>query len=102
VYAAIGAGPAPQVTNAESGVALKAGLLKLEFDETAKAALKGSLRWALRLRHNYIGTEHLLLGVTFEGGPASEALTALGLSPQRAEQLITAELAAFQARKAAN
>src|SRR6266700_1993219 len=70
LYAAIGTGPAPQLTNADAGVAAKAGLLKLEFDEAAQGTLKGSLRWALRLGHNYIGTEHLLLGVTFEGGAA--------------------------------
>jgi hypothetical protein len=102
VYAAVGAGPAPQLTNADSVAALKAGLLRLEFDEASQGALKGSLRWALRLGHNYIGTEHLLLGVTFEGGAASIALAAAGLSPQRAEQLIVAEIAAVQARKAAN
>ena len=102
LYAAVGTGPALPLTNADARVGAKADLLKLEFDEGAKGALKGSLRWALRLGHNYIGTEHLLLGVTFEGGPASEALTGLGLPPQRAEQLVTAEIAAFQARKAAN
>jgi Clp amino terminal domain, pathogenicity island component len=102
LYAAVGAGPAQPVTKAESGSALIPELLKLEFDEDTKGALKGSLRWALRLGHNYIGTEHLLLGVTFDGGAASAALAALGLSPQRAEQLVTAEIAAIQARKTAN
>jgi ATP-dependent Clp protease ATP-binding subunit ClpA len=99
VYAALGTGPAPQVTNA-AGRALKSRLLQLEFDDDGKAALKGSLRWALRLGHKYIGTEHLLLGVTFEGGQASEAMARLGLPPQRAEQLVNAEIAAAQARKA--
>ena len=47
--------------------------------------------------HNYIGTEHLLLGVLFTGGPTAEAFAALGLPPQRAEELITAELTAYQA-----
>ena len=102
LYAAVGTGPAPRVTNEQAGGALRAGLLKLELDNGAKATLKGSLRWALRLGHNYIGTEHLLLGVTFEAGPASDALTAIGLSPQRAEELVTAEIADFQARKEAN
>jgi hypothetical protein len=102
LYTAIGVGPAPQVTNAQDVGTLKAALLNQEFDDDAKAALKGSLRWALRLGHNYIGTEHLLLGVAFEGGQTSQALTALGLPPQRAEQLVTAEIAAAQARKAAN
>jgi ATP-dependent Clp protease ATP-binding subunit ClpA len=102
VYAAIGTGPASQITEAESGRTQRAALLQLEFDGDAQAALKDSLKWALRLGHNYIGTEHLLLGVMFEGGPTSQALTALGLPPQRAEQLVTAELEAFQNRKAAN
>ena len=48
--------------------------------------------------HNYIGTEHLLLGVLFTGGPVAEAFTALGLTPQRAEELITAELTDYVAR----
>jgi len=47
--------------------------------------------------HNYIGTEHLLLGVLFSGGPVAEGFTGLGLTPQRAEELLTAELAAYQA-----
>jgi len=102
LYAAVGTGPAPRVTNEQAGGALRAGLLKLELDNDAKATLKGSLRWALRLGHNYIGTEHLLLGVAFEPGPASDALTAIGLSPQRAEELVTAEITDFQARKEAN
>ena len=102
VYAAVGAGPAPEVANAESGRALKAGLVKLEFDEAAaRGTLKGALRWALRLGHNYIGTEHLLLGLLFAGGPVTDAFTGLGLPPQRAEELITAELAAVQARRGA-
>ncbi len=101
VYAALGTGPASQLTNADAR-ALRASLAKLEVDEATRTALKGTLRWALRLGHNYIGTEHLLLGVTFEGGAASDALTALGLPPQRAEQLVNAEIAAIQARKAAN
>ena len=48
--------------------------------------------------HNYLGTEHLLLGVLFSGGPVSEAFTDLGLPPQRAEELITAELTDYVAR----
>ena len=101
LYAALGTGPASPLTNADAK-ALRAGLARLEVDEDARTALKDTLRWVLRLGHNYVGTEHLLLGVTFAGGEASEALTGLGLPPQRAEQLVAAELAAIQARKAAN
>jgi hypothetical protein len=74
-------------------------LLELSFDEDAKQALKGTPRWALRYGHNYIGTEHLLLGILFLGGPVTDAFTGLGLTPQRGEHLINAEFAAYQARR---
>ena len=93
VYAAVGTGPAPQLPNAD-----RAALSELAFDESTKAAFREALKWALRMGHNYIGTEHLLLGVLFSGGPVAEGFTALGLTPQRAEELITAELADYVAR----
>jgi Clp amino terminal domain, pathogenicity island component len=92
VYAAIGTGPAPQLPNPD-----RAALPELSFDDSAKATFREALKWALRMGHNYIGTEHLLLGLMFIGGPAAEAFIALGLSPQRAEELIIAELTAYQA-----
>ena len=76
--------------------AFKAALRELAFDEAASGALRDALRWALRLGHNYIGTEHLLLGLLFAGGAVTEALSNIGLSQQRAEQLINAELAAYR------
>ena len=60
------------------------------------------MQTALRLGHNYIGTEHILLGLLTASGPVAGALTGLGLPQERAEQLIAAELAGYQARKAAN
>jgi ATP-dependent Clp protease ATP-binding subunit ClpC len=97
VCQALGLGPAPQGPNVATGV-----LLGLSFDDSAKKALNGALQSALRLGHNYIGTEHLLLGLLFAGGPVSEAFSGLGLTPQRAEALIAAELAAYQAATGAN
>jgi len=94
VYEAVGTGPAPQGPNVDS-----AALLELSLGESARTALNGALRWALRLAHNYIGTEHLLLGVLFAGGPVTDAFSGLGLSPQRAEQLIAAQIAAFHERR---
>jgi hypothetical protein len=94
VYAALGTGPATQGPNVDS-----AALLDLTLDQPAKEALKGALKAALRLGHNYIGTEHLLLGVLYAGGPATEAFAGLGLSPQRAERWVILEIAAFQARR---
>jgi hypothetical protein len=97
VYAAVGAGPAPRVESAGT-----AELLDVTLDESAKEALKAGLKSALRLGHNYIGTEHLLLGLLSGGGPVADAFAGLGLSPERAEELVAAELAGFQARKEAN
>ena len=59
--------------------------------------LQETFKWALRYGHNYIGTEHLLLGLLLVGGTVTEAFAALGLSLQRAEELIAAEIAALQA-----
>ena len=92
VYRAVGIGPAPQLPNQD-----KASASELTFDDSAKATFREALKWALRMGHNYIGTEHLLLGVLFSDGPVAEAFTQLGLAPQRAEELLTAELAAYQA-----
>ncbi len=45
--------------------------------------LELSLREALALKHNYIGTEHILLGLVREGeGLAMLVLTRLGTGPQ--------------------
>jgi len=93
VYAAVGFGPAPQLPNQD-----RATLSELAFDDSTKAAFREALKWALRMGHNYIGTEHLLLGVLFTGGPVAEGFTGLGLTPQRAEELITAELTDYVAR----
>jgi Clp amino terminal domain, pathogenicity island component len=97
LYAAVGVGPAARAENTST-----AELLDLTLDESAKDALKGALKSALRLGHNYIGTEHVLLGLLSVDGPVTDGFTALGLPPERAEQLITVELAALLARKEAN
>jgi Clp amino terminal domain, pathogenicity island component len=93
VYAAVGAGPAPQLPNQDREL-----VTELTFDESVKATFGEALKWALRMGHNYIGTEHLLLGVLFTGGPVADGFIALGLTPQRAEELITAELTDYVAR----
>jgi ATP-dependent Clp protease ATP-binding subunit ClpC len=52
---------------------------RIPFTPPAKHALEGSLREALQLGDNYIGTEHILLGILREGGsPAAQVLTGLG------------------------
>ena len=49
---------------------------KIPFTPRAKKVLELSLREALKLSHNYIGTEHILLGLVREGeGVAAQILT---------------------------
>jgi ATP-dependent Clp protease ATP-binding subunit ClpA len=58
----------------------------IPFERAAKKALELALREALRLEHNYIGTEHILLGLIHaEGGAAHHVLSGLGvrLAPAR-------------------
>jgi hypothetical protein len=52
------------------------------FTPRAKRVLEMSLREALQLGHNYIGTEHLLLGMLREGeGVGVQVLVSLGVDP---------------------
>ncbi len=95
VYTAAGAGPA-----AAAGDTDAAALRELSFTADGKAVFKGALKAALRLGHNYIGTEHLLLGVLLADGPASQALVSLGLDTQTAERLLGIEIAEIQAQRA--
>jgi ATP-dependent Clp protease ATP-binding subunit ClpC len=57
------------------------------FTPRAKKVLELALREALEFGHNYIGTEHLLLGLMREGqGVGAQVLTSLGADPARARQ----------------
>jgi ATP-dependent Clp protease ATP-binding subunit ClpC len=63
------------------------------FTPRAKKALELALREALQLGHNYIGTEHLLLGVLREQeGLAVQTLVSLGVSIQDLRQRIVTML----------
>jgi ATP-dependent Clp protease ATP-binding subunit ClpA len=44
---------------------------RLRFDTRAKKVLGLALREAVHLRHGYIGTEHILLGIVRDGGGAA-------------------------------
>jgi ATP-dependent Clp protease ATP-binding subunit ClpA len=56
---------------------------KLPFSRQAKKALELALREALAFGHNYIGTEHVLLGLVRGGGEAAELLAGLGVDADR-------------------
>ena len=96
VCTAVGAGPAEAAGDAGPAV-----LRELSFTEDGKAALSDTLKSALRLGHNYIGTEHVLLGILFAGGPAGQALASSGLDAETAERLMAAEFAGMRARRKA-
>ncbi|MBZ0287454.1 MAG: ATP-dependent Clp protease ATP-binding subunit [Anaerolineae bacterium] len=59
------------------------------FTQRARRVLSLAQEEAERLRHNYIGTEHLLLGLMREeGGVAGRVLRDLGLEQRRVEELV--------------
>jgi hypothetical protein len=67
----------------------------IPFTPRAKKVLELSLREALALSHNYIGTEHILLGLIREGqGVAAQVLAKLGGSLDRVRQAVVVLLAA--------
>ena len=60
----------------------------IPFSPQAKKALELSLREANQLGHNYIGTEHILLGVIREGGGAAQLLAGAGVDHDRARRQV--------------
>jgi ClpA/ClpB-like protein/uncharacterized protein DUF4177 len=66
---------------------------QIPFTPRTKKVLELSLREALSLGHNYIGTEHILLGLTREGeGVASRILLDFGVEGQRVREAIVKTL----------
>ena len=69
------------------------------FTPRAKKVLELSLREALQLGHNYIGTEHILLGLVREGeGVAAQVLVSLGADLPRVRQQVITLLSGYQGR----
>jgi ATP-dependent Clp protease ATP-binding subunit ClpC len=61
----------------------------IPFTPRAKKVLELSLREAIQLNHDYIGTEHLLLGLIREGeGVAAQVLVKVGASLDRVRQQV--------------
>ena len=76
VIAAIGEGPG--VAGGQAG-----------FSAGARKLLALTLRESLRLGHNYVGTEHILLGLLDDEATVSAALlTRLGVTKARSEELV--------------
>jgi prophage maintenance system killer protein len=65
----------------------------IPFTPRAKKVLELSLREAIQLGHDYIGTEHILLGVIREGeGVAAQVLVNLGADLTRSREQVVALL----------
>jgi ATP-dependent Clp protease ATP-binding subunit ClpC len=70
----------------------------IPFTPRAKKVLELSLREALQLGHNYIGTEHILLGLIREGeGVAAQVLQKLGADLNRVRQTVIQILSGYAA-----
>jgi ATP-dependent Clp protease ATP-binding subunit ClpC len=73
----------------------------IPFTPRAKKVLELSLREALQLGHNYIGTEHILLGLIREGeGVAAQVLVKLGADLNRVRQQVIQLLSGYQGKEA--
>ena len=74
----------------------------IPFTPRAKKVLELSLREALQLGHNYIGTEHILLGLVREGeGVAAQVLEKSGATMDRVREAVIALLSGYSTGQAA-
>lgn len=74
----------------------------IPFTPRAKKVLELSLREALQLGHNYIGTEHILLGLIREGeGVAAQVLVQLGADLNKVRQQVIQLLSGYQGKEPA-
>jgi hypothetical protein len=69
----------------------------IPFSAASRAVLEGTFHQALRLGHNYVGTEHILLALLeredAEGGPLTES----GVTREAAESTVIAEVSRIAA-----
>ncbi|HEY6275616.1 MAG TPA: Clp protease N-terminal domain-containing protein [Streptosporangiaceae bacterium] len=69
----------------------------VKFDERSRKVMELTFREALRLGHNYVGTEHILLALLELDGDGGGVLAGLGIGKAAAEATITAAVAAIAA-----
>jgi ATP-dependent Clp protease ATP-binding subunit ClpA len=68
----------------------------IPFDQQTRKVLELTFREALRLGHNYIGTEHILLAL-LELEDSGGVLSGLGIDKAAAQARLAASLAAIHA-----
>ena len=81
------------------GAAAEAEASRVPLGPGAIAALRGALRWALQMGHNYIGTEHILIGLLDENDATATALTGLGLAKPAVKRELSRQFAEIQATR---
>ncbi|WP_422738653.1 Clp protease N-terminal domain-containing protein [Micromonospora sp. WMMD729] len=98
----VGRGATPEAVRAAVGAVLPPRADEvpdlIPYDARGKKALELTFREALRLGHNYIGTEHILLAL-LEQEDGAGVLTDLGLEKAAVEADLSAALAAAVAQK---
>lgn len=65
---------------------------RLAFAELGRRVIDETIQASVRLEHDFVGTEHLLLGVLAAGGPAAELLGEHGITAESAERTVLALL----------
>ncbi|MBH0118262.1 ATP-dependent Clp protease ATP-binding subunit [Rhodococcus sp. HM1] len=68
----------------------------IPYDGASKKIIELTVREALRLGHNYVGTEHLLLALLAPESPTSELLGGLGITTEATESYVIAALAELE------
>ncbi len=72
----------------------------IPFTPRAKKVIEYAMREGLQLGHSYIGTEHLLLGLTREpDGVAAQVLTKLGADMTRVRSQVNQLISGFQGKE---
>ncbi|MFZ2529604.1 MAG: Clp protease N-terminal domain-containing protein [Rhodococcus sp. (in: high G+C Gram-positive bacteria)] len=67
----------------------------IPFDGPSKKVLELTVREALRLGHNYVGTEHLLLAMLAPDSATAPVLAGLGVTTEATERYVVAVLAEY-------
>ncbi len=62
------------------------------FTEATKRAMQSCFEESLRLRHNYMGTEHILLGLVRDENNANRILADMGAGAQRVRERVLSSL----------
>ena len=94
LYEVLGVGPAVPGEDPDPTV-----LRALQYTPACREAFAQALKAALRRGHNYIGTEHLLLGALASDGPVSQAFATVGLTAELLDSAVTIEIAEIQLQR---